>query len=60
MDVFFAVTSGKCIINPPVGTFINDGDEIVLLRPTGFKAGDYQPLEQPVQLPHSAFHLAAT
>jgi hypothetical protein len=36
-----------------MNTFIQEGDEIVLLRPTGFKPGDYQPLEQPVQLPHS-------
>lgn len=46
--------SGKCTINPPPGTFINEGDEIVLLRPTSFRPGDYQPLEQPVQLPPSA------
>jgi hypothetical protein len=45
--------SGKCTINPPANTFIQEGDELVLLRPTGFKPGDYQPLDQPVQLPHS-------
>lgn len=44
--------SGQCHINPLVGTFINEGDEIVMLRPTSFKPGDYQPAEQPVDMPH--------
>lgn len=45
--------SGMCRINPSPGTFINGGDQIVMLRPTSYAKNAYRPAAAAVQLPPS-------
>jgi len=43
--------SGMCKINPAPGVFVNEGDQIVMLRPTSYAKNKYKPAAAAVQLP---------
>lgn len=53
IEFLFAGCSGQCQINPPSGTFLNEGDELIMLRPTAYPKGGYTPAAEAVQLPDS-------